>query len=65
MVSSAGPFPDADFEVEWVREDSEEMCTKASPRLMAKCGKWKAGSPGLNRTIPMLQETHVQMREAK
>ena len=22
MVFSAGPFPDADFEVEWVREDS-------------------------------------------
>src|SRR3990167_5806848 len=22
MIFSAGPFPDADFEVEWVREDS-------------------------------------------
>ena len=44
MVFSAGPFPDADFEVEWVREDGGGNVYKGRFEVDGDVQEWKAGS---------------------
>ena len=44
MVFSAGPFPDADFDLEWLREEGGGNMYKAGLRSRVPCRKWKVGS---------------------
>ena len=44
MVFSVGPFPDAHFDLEWLREEGGGNVYKARFEVEVPCRKWKAGS---------------------
>ena len=44
LVFSAGPFPDADFDLDGSGKKMAAMSTEAGSRSKGTCGKWKAGS---------------------
>ena len=67
MIFSAGPFPDADFEVEWVREDSGGNVYKGRFEVDGEVQEMEGWlCPALNLYYPDApKRLYVQVREAK
>ena len=67
MVFSAGPFPDADFEVEWVREDSGGNVYMGRFKVDGEVQEMEGWlCPALNLYYPDApKKLYVQVREAK
>lgn len=67
MIFSAGSFPDADFEVEWVREDGGGNVYKGQFEVEGEAQEMEGWlCPALNLYYPDApQKLHVQIREAK
>jgi 3-polyprenyl-4-hydroxybenzoate decarboxylase len=67
MIFSAGPFPDADFEIEWVREDSGGNVYKGRFEVDGDVQEMEGWlCPALNLYYPDApKRLYVQVREAK
>ncbi len=67
MVFSASPFPDADFEVEWVREEIEGNTYRARFEIDSEVQEMEGWlCPALNLYFPDApKRLYVQVREAK
>ena len=67
MVFSAGPFPDADFEVEWVREESEGNVYQGRFEVEGEIKEMEGWlCPALNLYYPDApKKLYVQVRGAK
>jgi hypothetical protein len=65
LVFSAGPFPDADFEVEWVREDSGGNVYKGRFVIEGEVQEMEGWlCPALNLYYPEApKKLYVQLRE--
>jgi hypothetical protein len=67
MVFSAGPFPDADFELEWVREEDGGNVYRGQFEVegdMQEMEGWLC--PALNLYYPEApKQLYVQIREVK
>jgi hypothetical protein len=67
MVFSASPFPDADFEVEWVREEIEGNIYRARFEISGQVREMEGWlCPALNLYFPDApKRLYVQVREAE
>ena len=67
MIFSAGPFPDADFEIEWVREDCDGNVYKARFDVEGEVREMEGWlCPALNLYYPEApKKLYVQLRKAR
>lgn len=67
MISSAGPFPDADFDLEWVREEGDGNVYTGRFEVEGEVQKMEGWlCPALNLYYPdPPQKLYVHIREAK
>jgi len=67
MVFSAGPFPDADFDLEWLREEGGGNVYKARFEVGSDVQEMEGWlCPALNLYYPDApKKLYVQVREAK
>ena len=67
MVFSASPFPDADFEVEWVQEETEGNVYRARFEIDGEVQEIEGWlCPALNLYFPEApKKLYVQVREAR